>query len=48
MSGKIPFFPTPYPDETFYSVICRYDLLKGRNSFRGTSEELFGKRINLS
>ena len=48
MSGKIPFFPTPYPDETFYSVICRYDLLKGRNSFRGTSEELFGKRINLN
>lgn len=47
MSGKVILFPTPYPDETLYSVICRYDLLKGRNSFRGTSEELFGRRTNL-
>ena len=48
MNGKVILFPTPYPDETLYSVICRYDLLTGRNSFRGTSEELFGRRNNLN
>lgn len=48
MNGKLTFFPTPYPDETLYSVICRYDLLTGRNSFRGTSEDLFGRRSNLN
>ncbi|MBR3994810.1 MAG: TniQ family protein [Clostridia bacterium] len=48
MNGKTILFPTPYPDETLYSVICRYDLLTGRNSFRGTSEELFGRRNNLN
>lgn len=48
MSGNVVIFPTPYPDEMFYSVICRYDLLRGRNSFRGTCEELFGHRNNLT
>ena len=48
MNGKLSIFPTPYPDETLYSVICRYDLLTGRDSFRGTSEELFGRRTNLT
>lgn len=48
MNGKVVLFPTPYPDETLYSVICRYDLLTGRNSFRGTSEDLFGRRNNLN
>lgn len=48
MNGKLSIFPTPYPDETLYSVICRYDVLTGRDSFRGTSEELFGRRTNLT
>ena len=48
MNGKLSIFPTPYPDETLYSVICRYDLLTSRNSFRGTSEDLFGRRNNLN
>ena len=25
----IPFFPTPYPDELWYSVICRYHIRSG-------------------
>lgn len=49
MNGKpLTFFPKPYPDETFYSVVCRYDFRKGTQSFRGTSEELFGNRIALN
>lgn len=48
MVTPLTLFPTPYPDETLYSVICRYDFRKSRRSFRGTSEEMFGKRIALN
>ena len=36
------FFPTPYPDELFYSVIARYHIRSGNKSFRQTHKELFG------
>ena len=48
MVTPLTLFPTPYPDETFYSVVCRYDFRKSRYSFRGTCEELFGRRIGLN
>ena len=44
---RIPFFPAPFPDETLYSVCCRYWAKSGRPSYRRTFEELFGCRINL-
>ena len=28
----IPFFPAPYPDELWYSVICRYHIRSGNPS----------------
>ena len=37
----LPFFPTPYPDELLYSLICRYHLRSGNRSFRQTQLDLF-------
>lgn len=38
------FFPTPYPDEIFYSVLCRYHLRSGSPAFVNTSKVLWGQR----
>jgi hypothetical protein len=35
------FFPIPYPDELFYSVVCRYHVRSGNRSFRQTQIDLF-------
>jgi hypothetical protein len=35
------FFPMPYPDELFYSVICRYHVRIGNRNFRQTQLDLF-------
>ena len=48
MVAHIPFFPTPYPGETLYSIFCRYWQKSGRPSFRVLSEELFSRRIALN
>lgn len=37
------FFPTPYPDEILYSVLCRYHLRLGNPSAVQTNRELWGK-----
>ncbi|RTR26274.1 transposase [Robertmurraya yapensis] len=37
-------FPTPYPDELLYSVICRYHIRAGNVFWKHTLEDLFGKR----
>jgi len=37
----IHFFPTPYPDEWWYSVLCRYHLRSGNAKFQTTIRELF-------
>ena len=37
----LSFFPTPYPDELLYSVLCRYHLRSGNRSFRQTQLDLF-------
>lgn len=39
----IPFFPTPYPDELWYSVICRYHIRSGNPSVKYA---LLGARKN--
>lgn len=35
------FFPTPYPGEWWYSVLCRYHLRSGNAKFQTTVRELF-------
>ncbi|ACK70745.1 Tn7-like transposition protein D [Gloeothece citriformis PCC 7424] len=35
------FFPIPYPDELFYSMVCRYHVRSGNRSFRQTQLDLF-------
>ena len=48
MVAKLPFFPTPYPDELFYSVLCRYKLRSGNPASRTVIEELYGIRKSSS
>lgn len=37
----LSFFPTPYPDEWWYSVLCRYHVKSGNEKFQTTIRELF-------
>ena len=46
-SGHVPFFPTPYPGESYYSVLCRFHLRSGNASTVYTQAQLFGHGINL-
>jgi hypothetical protein len=43
-SRRLLFFPTPYPDEILYSVLCRYHSRSGKPSILQTNLELWGKR----
>lgn len=43
----IPFFPTPYPDELWYSVLCRYHVRSGNPKYAATTKELFGTSATL-
>jgi hypothetical protein len=36
------FFPTPYPDECYYSVLCRYFIRSGNTSYKRATRKLFG------
>lgn len=38
------YFPTPYPDELWYSVLCRYHLRTGNATSAATFRELFEGR----
>lgn len=40
------YFPTPYPDELWYSVLCRYHVRTGNSGSAATFRELFGNRDN--
>ncbi|MCL2427227.1 MAG: TnsD family transposase, partial [Oscillospiraceae bacterium] len=42
------FFPTPYPDETIYSVLCRFDLRMGCPSHRFIIKKLFDRFLILN
>uniref|UniRef100_UPI00140E4E31 TniQ family protein n=1 Tax=Enterocloster aldenensis TaxID=358742 RepID=UPI00140E4E31 len=35
------YFPTPYPDELWYSVLCRYHIRTGNHTHLTTIKELF-------
>ncbi len=38
----LPYFLEPFPDETFYSILCRYHLLYGVSSPLHTMRRIFG------
>lgn len=38
----LQYFPTPYPDELWYSVLCRYHIRTGNTTSAATFRELFG------
>ena len=38
----INFFPSPYPDELWYSVICRYHVHSGNYYAKHTLRQLYG------
>jgi len=40
---RLSQFPTPYPDECYYSILCRYHQRMGCFSFDKTMKSLFGK-----
>ena len=46
MSG-LGFFPTPYPDECLYSILCRYFVRGAKTSHQKFIEELFGSYKSL-
>jgi len=42
------FFPTPYPDECLYSILCRYCARCGGAGYENLSQMLFGGVQNLA
>lgn len=40
----LSFFPTPYPDELWYSVLCRYHIRSGNSKKATTFKELLDKK----
>ncbi|SHH68329.1 TnsD family Tn7-like transposition protein [Desulfosporosinus lacus] len=42
------FFPTPYPDECYYSILCRYFVRSGSAGYKPTVKKLFGNMQCLS
>lgn len=45
---RLRFFPTPYPDECYYSIFCRYFARSGSTSNKRTIFELFGEAQSLA
>jgi hypothetical protein len=41
-------FPTPYPDECLYSILCRYYVRCGYSNYETCVKELFGRLQNLT
>lgn len=44
----LSYFPTPYPNEWWYSVLCRYHVRSGYQKHQTTMKELFGGDISIS
>lgn len=40
----LTYFPTPYPGEWWYSVLCRYHVRSGNTKYASTLRELYGER----
>ena len=45
ISGKLPFFPSPYSDELIYSVFARYHKWSNNVISAHTAIDLFGRRV---
>ena len=45
---RLTFFPTPYPDECYYSIFCRYFARSASLSNKRTIHELFGESQSLA
>ena len=43
----LTWFPSPYPDELFYSVLCRYYLSSGIKEHYLVKKQLFGDRVGI-
>ena len=43
----LTWFPSPYPDELFYSVLCRYYLSSGITEHKIVKRLLFGTRVGI-
>ena len=43
----LTWFPSPYPDELFYSVLCRYYLSSGIKEHYLVKKQLFGNRVGI-
>ena len=44
----LTYFPTPYPNEWWYSVLCRYHVRSGYQKHQTTMKELFGGDTSIS
>ena len=44
----LSYFPTPYPEEWWWSVLCRYHLRSGRRQSQTTIQELFENRLTAA
>lgn len=44
----LTYFPTPYPGEWWYSVLCRYHVRTGNEKMQTTVRELFGDKEQAS
>lgn len=44
----LTYFPTPYPGEWWYSVLCRYHVRSGNQKYQTTIRELFSNRTTAS
>lgn len=40
----LTYFPSPYPDEWWYSVLCRYHVRSGHSKYATTINELYSDR----
>lgn len=45
--GRLPLFPSPYPGESIYSLLCRYHVRSGNVNDRYTIRQLFGYNSSL-
>jgi hypothetical protein len=46
--GTLSFFPAPYPDECYYSILCRFMVHSGMPSTAQALKTLFGRIITPS
>jgi len=48
MCHTLAFFPTPYPDEDFRSLVYRYHIRVGYDNFFSTCLDLYGRKLNYN